>query len=184
MSALFHPYLCGRNAAEWLIPMKTFCKLTAQSPAASHMCRFRGFFCKTKLCATSATTPRCSMHFCWTEPAFPAERLCRAGRHHPPVLHVRTSTSEAPPQPPERHADLPGAGIQRSDYPPQAGFGQACPHHAELPSGRQTDRQGRSARCADLRPCAVCKPSTYALEITHRLKQQMLWKGGQRWKYF
>ena len=95
---------------------------------------------------------------------------CRAGRHHPPVLHVRTSTSEAPPQPPERHADLPGAGIQRSDYPPQAGFGQACPHHAELPSGRQTDRQGRSARCADLRPCAVCKPSTYALEITHRLK--------------
>ena len=35
MSALFHSYLCGRNAAEWLIPMKTFCKLTAQSPAAS-----------------------------------------------------------------------------------------------------------------------------------------------------
>ena len=51
-------------------------------------------------------------------------------------------------------------------------------------SRRQTDRQGRSARCADLRPCAVCKPSTYALEITHRLKRQMLWKGGQRWKYF
>ena len=22
MSALFHPYLCGRNAAEWLIKMK------------------------------------------------------------------------------------------------------------------------------------------------------------------
>lgn len=22
MSALFHSYLCGRNAAEWLIPMK------------------------------------------------------------------------------------------------------------------------------------------------------------------
>ena len=51
-------------------------------------------------------------------------------------------------------------------------------------SRRQTDRQGRSARCADLRPCAVCKPSTYALEITHRLKRQMLWKRGQRWKYF
>ena len=115
---------------------------------------------------------------------FPAERLRLAGRHHPPVLHVRTSTSEAPPQPPECHTDLPGAGIQRSDYPPQAGFGQACPHHAELPSGRQTDRQGRSARCADLRPCAVCKPSTYALEITHRLKQKTLWKGGQPWKYF
>ena len=51
-------------------------------------------------------------------------------------------------------------------------------------SRRQTDRQGRSARCADLRPCAVCKPSTYALEITNRLKRQMLWKRGQRWKYF
>ena len=37
MSARFHPYLCGRNAAEWLIPMKTFCKLTAQSPAASYV---------------------------------------------------------------------------------------------------------------------------------------------------
>ena len=37
MSALFHSYLCGRNAAEWLIPMKTFCKLTAQSPAASYV---------------------------------------------------------------------------------------------------------------------------------------------------
>ena len=37
LSALFHSYLCGRNAAEWLIQMKTFCKLTAQSPAASYV---------------------------------------------------------------------------------------------------------------------------------------------------
>ena len=79
---------------------------------------------------------------------------------------------------------IPAFAIQRSDYPPQAGLGQACPHHAELPSGRKVDRQGRSARCADLRPCAVCKPSTYALEITHKLKQKTLWKGGRRWKYF
>ena len=26
--------------------------------------------------------------------------------------------------------------------------------------------------------------STYAPENTHRVKQQILWKGGQRWKYF
>ena len=152
------------NGSRWMLK---FPSISERSPAG-HQQRRQGALC------TSAGQ---SQHF-------PAERLCRAGRHDPAVLHLGAGANQTPPQPPECHADLPGAGIQRSDYPPQAGFGQACPHHAELPSRRQTDRQGRSARCADLRPCAVCKPSTYALEITHRLKRQMLWKGGQRWKYF
>ena len=67
----------------------------------------------------------------------------RARRHHPAVLHVGAGTDEAPPQPPERHKDFPGAGIQRPDYPAQAGLGQARPHHAELPSGRKTDSAKR-----------------------------------------
>ena len=149
------------------------------------MCRFRGSFSKTKPCGASATTQRCSTRCCWTDPASPGRTaMSRAGRHNSAVLHLGAGANQAPPQPPERHADLTGAGIQRLDYPKKAGLGQARAYYAELPSGRQTDRQGRSARCADLRPCAVCKPSTYALEITHRLKQETFWKGGQPWKYF
>ena len=67
---------------------------------------------------------------------FLAERLRRAERHDPAVLHLGTGADKAPPQPPERHADLPGTGVQRLDYPKKAGLGQARPHYAELPSRR------------------------------------------------
>ena len=69
---------------------------------------------------------------------FPAERLRRAGRHDPAVLHLGAGADEAPPQPSERHADLPGIGVQRFDRSAQAGLGQARPHHAELPGRRKT----------------------------------------------
>ena len=49
---------------------------------------------------------------------------------------------QTPPQPSERHANLPGVGVQRLDYPKKAGAGQARPHHAELPSGRKAHRKG------------------------------------------
>ena len=77
---------------------------------------------------------------------FPAERLRRAGRHDSAVLHLGAGADEAPPQPPERHADLPGAGVQRLDCSAQAGLGQARAHYAELPSGRKTDSAKRGWR--------------------------------------
>ena len=69
---------------------------------------------------------------------FLAERLRRAERHDPAVLHLGAGTDKAPPQPLERHANLPGIGVQRFDRSAQAGPGQARPHHAELPGGRKT----------------------------------------------
>ena len=126
--------------------MKTFCKLTAQSPAASygtaaevssprrspagHQQRREG-----TLCAAAGQ----SQHF-------PAERLRRAGRHDPAVLHLGAGADQTPPQPPERHADLPGVGVQRLDYPKKAGLGQARAYYAELPSGRKTDSAKRGWR--------------------------------------
>ena len=126
--------------------MKTFCKLTAQSPAASygtaaevssprrspagHQQRREG-----TLCAAAGQSQR-----------FPAERLRRAGRHDSAVLHLGTGASQTPPQPPERHTDLPGAGVQRLDRSAQAGLGQARPHYAELPSGRKADSAKRGWR--------------------------------------
>ena len=38
MSALFHPYLCGRNAAEWLITMKKVMLVFGTRPEAIKMC--------------------------------------------------------------------------------------------------------------------------------------------------
>lgn len=69
---------------------------------------------------------------------FLAERLRLAGRHDPAVLHLGAGTDKAPPQPLERHANLPGIGVQRFDRLAQAGLGQARPHHADLPGGRKT----------------------------------------------
>ena len=74
---------------------------------------------------------------------FLAKRIRRAGRHDPAVLHLGTGADKAPPQPPKRHANLPGVGVQRFDCSAQAGFGQTRPHHAELPSGRKADSAKR-----------------------------------------
>ena len=104
------------------------------------MCRFRGSFSKTKPCGASATTPRCSTRCCWTEQAFPgrtatSSRTARFG-----------CTSPWNRQPPERHADLPGAGVQWLDRSAQAGLGQARAYYAELPSGRKVDSAKRGWR--------------------------------------
>ena len=69
---------------------------------------------------------------------FLAERLRRAERHDPAVLHLGAGTDKAPPQPLERYANLPGIGVLRFDRSAQAGPGQARPHHAELPGGHKT----------------------------------------------
>ena len=86
----------------------------------------------------------------------PAERLRRAGRHNSAILHLGAGADEAPPQPPEHHADLPGAGIQRLDRSTQAGLGQACAHYAELPSGCKAYRKG-GRRCTSLTPSSGCR---------------------------
>ena len=109
------------------------------------MYRSQGFFSKTKPCGTSATTQRCSTRYCWTEPAFPGRtatpgRTARFGCTSSWSRHRQSSTAaaRAPPQPLERHANLPGIGVQRFDRSAQAGPGQARPHPAELPGGRKT----------------------------------------------
>ena len=110
------------------------------------MCRFRGSFSKMKPCGTSATTRRYSMRCCWTEQAFPDRTATSRRTHHPAVLHLGAGADKAPPQPPERHADLPGVGVQRFDCSAQAGLGQARPHYAELPGGRKVDSAKRGWR--------------------------------------
>ena len=126
--------------------MKTFCKAHDAEPGgilctapkvssprrspAGHQQRRKG-----ALCAAAGQ----SQHL-------PAERLRRAGRHDSAVLHLGAGADEAPPQPPERHADLPGAGIQRLDRSTQAGLGQARAYYAELPSGRKADSAKRGWR--------------------------------------
>ena len=46
--------------------------------------------------------------------------------------------------------------VQRLDCPAQAGLGQARPHHAELPSGRKTHRKG-GRRYTSLTPSSGCR---------------------------
>ena len=110
------------------------------------MCRFRGSFSRRSsaghqqrregtLCAAAGQ----SQHF-------PAERLCRAGRHDSAVLHLGAGANQAPPQPPKRHADLPGTGVKRPDCSAQAGLGQARAYYAELSSGRKADSAKRGWR--------------------------------------
>ena len=150
--------------------MKTFCKLTAQSPAASYVPLPRFLLQDETLCDISNDAKvlyallldraSISRQNGYVEPDGTIRLYFTLEQAQVKLHRSRQSATRI-------FRELEYRGLQ-------AGFGQACPHHAELPSGRQTDRQGRSARCADLRPCAVCKPSTYALEITHRLKRQML----------
>ena len=126
--------------------MKTFCKLTMQSPAASYvpLPRFllqdealRDISNDAKvLYALLLDRASISRQNGYVEPDgtiwlyFTLEQAQRAG------------TNQTPPQPPERHADLPGAGVQRLDYPKKAGSGQARAYYAELPIRRKAHRKG------------------------------------------
>lgn len=104
--------------------MKTFCKAHDAEPG--------GILCTAPKVSSPRRSPAGqSQHFL-------AERLRRAERHDPAVLHLGAGTDKAPPQPLERHANLPGIGVQRFDRSAQAGPEQARPHHADLPGGRKT----------------------------------------------
>ena len=107
--------------------MKTFCKLTAQSPAASYVPLPR-FLLQDEALRDISNDAKVLYALLLDR------RLRRAGRHDSAVLHLRAGTNQTPPQPPERHADLPGTGVQRLDYPKKAGLGQARAYYAELPS--------------------------------------------------
>ena len=122
------------------------------------MCRFQGSFSKTKPCGTSATTRRCSMRCCWTEPAFPG-RTATSSRNGTIRLYftLEQAQTKTPPQPPERHADLPGTGVQRLDYHEKSrGLGKPAPHHAELPVRCKAHRKG-GRRCTSLTPSSTCR---------------------------
>ena len=136
--------------------MKTFCKLTTQSPAASYvpLPRFllqdeslRDISNDAKvLCALLLDRASISRQNGYVEP----DGTIRL------YFTLEQAQTKTPPQPPERHADLPEAGVQRLDYPKKAGLGQARPHHAELPSGRKAHRKG-GRRCTSLTPSSVCR---------------------------
>ncbi len=126
--------------------MKTFCKLTVQSPAASYVPLPRFFLQDEALRDISNDAKVLYALLLDRSQHLPAERLRRAGRHDSAVLHLGTGANQAPPQPPERHADLPGTGVQWFDCSAQAGFGQTRPHYAELPSGRKADSAKRGWR--------------------------------------
>ena len=126
--------------------MKIFCKLTAQSPAASYVPLPRFLLQDEALRNISNDAKVLYALLLDRSQHLPAERLRRAGRHDSAVLHLGAGADKAPPQPPERHADLPGAGIQRLDRSAQAGFGKACAYYAELPSGRNADSAKRGWR--------------------------------------
>lgn len=162
--------------------MKTFCRLTVQSPAASYvpLPRFllqdealRGISNDAKvLYALLLDRASISRQNGYVEPDGTIRLYFTLEQAQTKLHRSRQSATRI-----FRELEYSGLIIRKSRA------GQARAYYAELPSGCKVDRQGR-AQCADLRPCAACKASAYALENAHRLKQQTLWKGGQRWKYF
>ena len=136
--------------------MKNFCKLTTQSPAASYVPLPRFLLQDEALRGISNDAKVLYALLLDRASISPAERLRRAGRHDPAVLHLGAGANQAPPQPPERHADLPGVGVQRLDCSAQAGFGQTRPHYAKLPSGCKAYRKG-GRRCTSLTPSSGCR---------------------------
>ena len=117
--------------------MKTFCKLTAQSPAASYVPLPR-FLLQDEALRDISNDAKVLYALLLDRASISRQN----GYVDSAVLHLGAGADEAPPQPPERHADLPGAGVQWFDCSVQAGFGQTRPHYAELPSGRKAHRKG------------------------------------------
>ena len=97
--------------------MKTFRKLTAQSPAASYVPLPR-FLLQDEALRDISNDAKVLYALLLDRASISRQNgYGRAGRHHPAVLHLGTGANQTPPQPPERHADLPGTGVQRLDYP-------------------------------------------------------------------
>lgn len=118
--------------------MKTFCKLTTQSPAASYVPLPR-FLLQDEALRDIGNDAKV-LYALLLDRASISWQNGYAGPNGTIWLYFNlgTGTDKAPPQPLERHANLPGIGVQRFDRSAQAGPGQARPHHAELPGGRKT----------------------------------------------
>ena len=124
--------------------MKTFCKLTAQSPAASYVPLPR-FLLQDEALRDISNDAKVLYALLLDRAS-----ISRQNGYVEPdgtirlyfTLEQAQTKLQTPPQPPERHADLPGTGVQRLDYPKKAGAGQARPHHAELPVRCKAHRKG------------------------------------------
>ena len=118
--------------------MKTFRKLTAQSPAASYVPLPR-FLLQDEALRDISNDAKV-LYTLLLDRASISWQNGYAGPNGTIWLYFNlgTGTDKAPLQPLERHANLPGIGVQRFDRSAQAGPGQARPHHAELPGGRKT----------------------------------------------
>ena len=121
--------------------MKNFCKLTAQSPAASYVPLPRFLLQDETLWDISNDAK--VLYALLLDRA----SISRQNGYVEPDGTIRLyftleQADEAPPQPPERHTDIPRIGVQRLDCSAQAGLGQARAHYAELPSGCKAHRKG------------------------------------------
>lgn len=136
--------------------MKTFCKLTAQSPAASYVPLPR-FLLQDEalldisndakvLYALLLDRASISRQNGYVEPDGTI-RLYFTLEQAQIKLHRSRQSA---------HADLPRTGVQRFDYPKKARAGQARAYYAELPSGRKAHRKG-GRRCTSLTPSSGCR---------------------------
>ena len=136
--------------------MKTFCKLTTQSPAASYvpLPRFllqdealRGISNDTKvLYALLMDRASISRQNGYVEPDGTIQLYFTLEQVQTKLHRSRQS----------RHADLPGTGVQWFDCSAQAGLGKARPHHAELSVRCKAHRKG-GRRCTSLTPSSGCR---------------------------
>lgn len=122
--------------------MKTFCKLTTQSPAASYVPLPR-FLLQDEALRDISNDAKVLYALLLDRAS-----ISRQNGYVEPDGTIRlyfnlgTGANQTPPQPSERHANLPGAGVQRLDRSTQARAGQARAHYAELPSGCKAHRKG------------------------------------------
>ena len=136
--------------------MNTFCKLTAQSPAASYVPLPR-FLLQDEALRDISNDAKVLYALLLDRAS-----ISRQNGYVEPDGTIRlyfnlgAGADQTPPQPPKRHANLPGVGVQRLDRSAQAGLGQARPHYAELPSGRKAHHKG-GRRCTSLTSSSGCR---------------------------
>ena len=133
--------------------MKTFCKLTMQSPAASYVPLPR-FLLQDEALRDISNDAKVLYALLLDRAS-----ISRQNGYVEPDGTIRLYFTLEQAQTKlhrSRHADLPGVGVQRLDYPKKAGFGQTSPHYAELPSGRKAHRKG-GRRCTSLTPSSTCR---------------------------
>ena len=129
--------------------MKTFCKLTTQSPAASYVPLPR-FLLQDEALRDISNDAKVLYALLLDRAS-----ISRQNGYVEPDGTIRLYFTLEQAQT-KLHTDFPGAGVQRLDYPKKAGLGQARPHYAELPGGRKTHRKG-GRRCTSLTPSSGCR---------------------------